>query len=291
MQVRAAQSRFFFLLRSEKQFGDPSHFSERYKLAGMSRPRPLAAVLALLLAAGAPAQAAQITVFAASSLTDAFGELGRAFSARSGHTVRFQFAGSQILRTQLERGARADVFAAANTAQFAPLVESGLVTRQTVFAYNRLIALTPANSRLRRASDLATPGVRLVLAAPSVPAGEASRALLRRLDGRAGYGPEFSRRVLANVVSEESNVRQVGLKVQLGQADAAVVYTTDLTPSLRRSVRALPFPVAVNPPLPYPIGVLRDAPQGAAAQAFVDFVRSPAGKVILQKWGFLTRPS
>lgn len=248
----------------------------------------LQAAGALLLLTAPPAHAAALTVFAASSLTDAFQEIGRTFDRQTGHRTTFQFAGSQVLRTQIEQGARPDVFASADDTQFVPLKQAGLIPAGQVFARNTLTVITPTRSTLRTLRDLARPGVKLVLADPAVPVGKYSRQLLRALDSAPGHGPAYSRMVLANVVSVETNVRQVALKVQLGEADAGIVYRTDLTPALKQAVRQLPVPPALNPVASYPIGVLGSSAQPAAAQAFTTFVRGPVGQAILRKWGFLS---
>lgn len=246
-----------------------------------------AAALAALLCLGPPAGAASLTVFAASSLTDAFSEIGRAFDARTGNRTTFQFAGSQVLRTQLESGARADVFASANDAQFTPLGE--LLAGREVFARNRLTVIAPLRStRVRGLSDLAASGVRLVLAAPNVPVGDYTRRMLGAVDRAGTYGQDFSARTLRNVVSEEGNVRQLALKVSLGEADAAVVYASDVTPALKRTVRVVPLPSRFNQTATYPVGVLRGAAQPGAAGAFVAFLRGREGQAILRRWGFLS---
>ncbi|MBB5233911.1 molybdate ABC transporter substrate-binding protein [Deinococcus budaensis] len=253
------------------------------------RTRRALVLLCALLAGGA--DAARLTVFAASSLTDAFGEIGRAFGAQTGHRMTFSFAGSQTLRTQLTQGARADVFASASAAQFTPLVTAGLIGPGQDFTRNRLVVITPAaRPAVRTLADLARPGLRLVIADRAVPAGEATRRTFDLIAASGTYGRDFAERALRNVVSEEPNVRQVALKVQLGQADAAVVYGSDLTPELRRSVRSVALPGQFNPPIAYPIGVLKASQNPEAAQAFVRFVRSPAGQAILRKWGFLSLP-
>ncbi|ADV66375.1 molybdate ABC transporter substrate-binding protein [Deinococcus maricopensis] len=248
-------------------------------------PRTL--MLAALLAGAAHAE--PLTVFAAASLTDAFTELGRAFDARTGHRTTFQFAGSQTLRAQLEGGARADVIASANAAQYDPLVRAGLVEPARTFARNRLILIAPRRSaRVQTLADLARPGVRLVLADRSVPVGDYARRMLSAIDASGTYGRDFSARVLRNVVSEEPNVRQVALKVQLGEADAAVVYATDLTPALKGSVRAVALPSRFNQTATYPLGAVRNAGAPNAARQFVQYVLSPDGQRILRKWGFLS---
>ncbi|WP_216320103.1 molybdate ABC transporter substrate-binding protein [Deinococcus aestuarii] len=241
---------------------------------------------ALLLTTGG-ARAAHLTVFAAASLTDALTELGKAFDARTGHKTTFQFAGSQALRTQLENGARADVYASANTAQYTPLVDKGLVAPGQAFVSNKLAVIAPRNNpRVNRLPDLAAPGVKLVIADKTVPVGDYTRRMLAAVDKAGTYGQDFSARALKNVVSEEPNVRQVALKVQLGEADAAVVYVTDVTPALRPSVRVITLPTRFNQSATYPIGVLRGSASPEAAQAFVQYVRSPEGQQTLKKWGF-----
>ncbi|WP_425145272.1 molybdate ABC transporter substrate-binding protein [Deinococcus sp.] len=250
----------------------------------MNRPFVL---LALLLTGSACA--ANLTVFAAASLTDAFTELGKDFDAQSGNTTAFQFAGSQVLRTQLENGAKADVYASANNAQFDPLVTKKLIASGQPFARNKLTVIAPRSSTVvNTLTDLSKPGVKLVIADKAVPVGDYTRRMLSAIDKAGTYGKDFSARALKNVVSEETNVRQVALKVQLGEADAGVVYTTDVTPALRPSVRVIALPTRFNQNASYPIGVLSASSNSAAAQAFVDYVQSAAGQRILKKWGFLS---
>lgn len=246
------------------------------------------AVLTLALLALGRASAENVTVFAAASLTDAFGELGKAFDAKTGNRTAFQFAGSQALRTQLENGARADVYASANHAQFDPLVQQGLVTHGQTFARNKLTVIAPKNNtKVNSLADLTESGLKLVIADKSVPVGDYSRRMLTAIDRSGTYGREYSARFLRNVVSEEPNVRQVALKVQLGEADAAVVYATDVTPALRSAVRVVALPTRFNQSASYPIGTLPGANSPQAAQAFVAYVLSPEGQRILRKWGFL----
>ncbi|THF85566.1 molybdate ABC transporter substrate-binding protein [Deinococcus sp. KSM4-11] len=246
------------------------------------------ALTAVLLTASAAA-AANLTVFAAASLTDAFTELGKAFDAQSGNTTTFQFAGSQALRTQLENGAKADIYASANDAQFTPLVTKGLIAAGQPFVRNKLTLIAPRNNlALQTLNDLSKPGLKLVIADKTVPVGDYTRRMLAAIDKSGTYGKDFSARTLKNVVSEETNVRQVALKVQLGEADAAVVYTTDVTPILKPLVRVIALPSRFNQSASYPIGVLKGSASPVAAQAFVTFVQSAAGQKILKKWGFLS---
>ncbi len=229
-----------------------------------------------------------LTVFAAASLTDAFTEIGKAFDAKTGGKTTFQFAGSPTLRQQLENGAKADVYASANGAQFDPLLKAGLVVSGSVFTKNRLIVIVPkkGSGNVKTLSDLANPGVKLVIADKSVPVGGYARQVFDALNKSGQYGPDYAARVLKNVVSEETNVRQVALKVQLGEADAGVVYTTDVTPTLAPSVIQIAIPARFNVIAAYPIGALKGSANPDAAKAFVDFVLND-GQTILSKWGFL----
>lgn len=242
---------------------------------------------ALLL--GNSAHAANLTVFAAASLTDAFTELGQAFDAKTGHKTTFQFAGSQALRTQLENGAKADVYASANSAQFDPLVKAGLVGAGVPFVSNKLAIIAPksgSSSAVTTLGGLVKSGVKIVIADKTVPVGDYTRRMLSAIDKSGSYGKDFSARFMKNVVSEEPNVRQVALKVQLGEADAAVVYSTDVTPTLRPKVQVIALPTRFNQKASYPIGTLKASSNAEAAQAFVAYVLSREGQNILKKWGF-----
>jgi molybdate transport system substrate-binding protein len=232
-----------------------------------------------------------ITVFGASSLTEAFEEMSRAFrEANPDVDVSFNFAGSQGLRTQLEQGASADVFASANMSQMDDAVESGVVQPDgPVFARNRLVVIVPkANEAgIETLQDLANPGVKVVLANPDVPVGDYSRQFLEQASADPAFGEDYGSKVLANVVSEESNVRQVASKVQLGEADAGIVYTSDVGGDLAEDVIAIEIPDELNEIATYPIAVTTEAGNEETAQAFIDFVLSEEGQAILESHGFL----
>ena len=230
------------------------------------------------------ALAQTVTIFAASSLGDAFSELADRFEAQSpGRRLVLNFAGSSTLATQLLQGARADVFASADEVQMQRLVAENLVAdAPRAFASNHLTILVPVDSELTDASELATPGLLLVLAGPEVPAGRYARQLLELLDRRWGEG--FAAAVLANVVSNEPNVRQAAAKVALGEADAAIVYRTDAR-GLER-VRTVTPPDAEAIAIRYPIARLTEAPQPELAAAFLAFVQSPGGLAVLARHGF-----
>jgi molybdate transport system substrate-binding protein len=243
------------------------------------------AFLVFLAACAAPAPRT-LTVFAAASLTDAFTQIGHDFeSAHPGVTVTFNFAGSQTLRAQLDAGAQADVLAVAGDKDMDAARASGIVTgTASALATNPLIVIMPPDNPAHVASlsDLARPGLKVVLASADVPAGRAARTVLTNLETPLGAG--FSARVLANVVSNEDNVRQVLAKIKLGEADAGLVYASDAFAA--PEVRTLPIPAENNVRVSYPIAVLARAPAPDLATAFVAYVLSSTGQAALQKWGF-----
>ena len=238
-------------------------------------------------------------VFAAASLSNLFPQVATAFQQQHpGVSVKFNFAGSQRLRTQLEHGARADVFASADQDQMELAMESGLLSGEPVpFASNRMVVIVPQGDRLedpatrttvRSLEDLANPGVKLVVALPAVPAGKYALEAIQRLgDADNGFPSDYSQRVRANVVSQEPNVRGVVQKVVLNEVDAGVVYQTDArVEHVASKVAAIQIPDWANPSASYPIGVLRDAAEPDLAGAFVEFLRSPEGRLILSGHGF-----
>jgi molybdate transport system substrate-binding protein len=259
--------------------------------AGCRITRTLAALglcASLLVAPAARAGAeTELHVFAAASLSDAFGEIASDFErAHAGVRVQLNLAGSQQLAAQIEQGAAADVFASADTRWIDYLDQRSLLQgRALVFARNRLVVIVPrANpARISRLQDLARSGVKLVLAADAVPAGKYSREALDRMAQSPGFDPGFARAVLANVVSEEENVKGVVSKVQLGEADAGMCYRSDVTSQAARAVKVLAIPDTVNVLATYPIAVLRGAQQGDLAREFVTLVTSARGQHALQR--------
>jgi len=242
-------------------------------------------------ASPASAPATHITVLAAASLADAFHDIAaRLRAARPGLEVRFDFAGSQQLALAIEQGAMADVFASADTRWMDYVTTRGLAAGEPrLFAGNRLVVIVPrANpARIGRLQALARPGVKLVLAAEAVPVGAYSREALAKLAGAPGFPADYARKVLANVVSQEDNVRGVVGKVQLGEADAGLVYESDVASAAAGAVRMLEIPGPYNVLARYPIVVLRSGRRAAEARAFVDFVCSRSGQEVLGARGFL----
>jgi molybdate transport system substrate-binding protein len=232
----------------------------------------------------------ELVVFAASSLTGAFTEIGRAFEAQDpGIKVAFSFASSSDLALQLSEGAAADVFASANQKQMDKASQAGRIDGEPqIFVTNRLVVIVPADNpaNIQTPVDLAKTGIKLVLAAPDVPVRDYAEEALGKMTADPAYGDGFKAAVLANLVSEEASVRQVVTKVSLGEADAGIVYTSDVTPDVAATILGIEIPDEFNVLASYPIAAIKDAPNAGTAQAFIDFVLSQDGQAILQKWGF-----
>ena len=246
-----------------------------------SAPKPIA---------GAPVSG-EVVVFAASSLTDAFQDMATTFQqANPGAKVTFNFGASSQLATQLGQGARADVLASADQTQMDNAKKADAIGGQDrVFARNRLVVITPKDNpkQINHLKDLAKDGVKLVTAQPSVPIGQYTAQMLdKAVADPTTYGSDFKVKVEANIVSREENVRQVVSKVQLGEADAAVVYSTDATPQVRDQLQIVQVPDALQSLATYPIAVAKGA-NAAGGEAFVDYVLGPDGQATLAKWGFL----
>ena len=255
---------------------------------------PVTWLLALLFPVpGAAAQPPRtLTVFAAASLQGPFTVLGDSLErSRPGLKVQFSFAGSQTLALQILQGAPADVFASADLRWMNVVRDSGGVAgKPRIFARNELIAIVPASNpgHVDRLSDLGRPGVKLVLAADAVPAGHYARAVAAKLAKLPGFGADFRDRVRANVVSNEEDVEAVVTKVRLGEADAGIVYQSDVTEQVAADVRTIGIPPAANVTAAYPIAVLTRSPDRDDAEAFVNLVLSRSGQRVLAAHGFTT---
>jgi molybdate transport system substrate-binding protein len=231
----------------------------------------------------------KLTVFAASSLSEAFPEVGAAFErSNPGAAVTFNFGGSAALRAQLELGARADLFTPADMAQMEQAWRAGVVEAGwRVFAVNRLVVLTPAREpEVKRLQDMAAPGVRLVMGQPAVPVGAYASLALDRMEADPAFGVGFKGRVMANVVSLEPNVGQMVAKVNAGEVDATIAYATSASGGLA----TIPIPDRYNVVALYPVALAADPTQPDLARAFVDFLLSNEGQGILKAHGFGSPP-
>lgn len=238
------------------------------------------------------AERTPITVFAAASLTEAFTEIGQNFSiANPGVEVTFNFAGSQQLAQQIGQGAPVDVFASANSTQMNMVIESGRIITgtQRTFVRNRLVVITPVDNPagLISLQDLAKPGIKTVFATKEVPVGQYSLDFLDKAEADGALGAGYKDAVIANVVSYEENVRAVLAKVTLGEADAGIVYSSDVTQAASEQVQRIDIPDNLNTIASYPIASLNDSTNQTVAQQFVDYVLSSAGQQVLETYGFI----
>lgn len=241
--------------------------------------------LSLLCCQRSPAERS-ISVFAASSLREAFEQVGRQFEARHrGLSIEFNFAGSQVLLLQLEQGARADVYASASIQHVNALRGQGLVHRPQWFADNELIVVVPRDNPAAvgqfRQLDQAQ---RLIVGNERVPVGEYTRQLFDK--ARRHFGAEFVAALQRHVVSRENNARLVRAKVEWGEADAAIVYRTDAQAS--SALRSVEIPSKLNVRAQYWAAPVVAARQQGSAQEFITYLRSAEGRQVLREHGFLT---
>jgi molybdate transport system substrate-binding protein len=236
----------------------------------------------------------ELTIFTAASLTDAFKEMAASIEqANPGTKLTFNFAGSPTLRTQLAQGARADAFASADEPNMYAAERDGTITGEPrIFVHNRLVVV-PANNLagIKTLQDLAKPKIKLVLTNKDVPVGNYARQALEKMSQDPAFGSAFPKRVLANLMSEETNAKQVASKGQLGEADAGIIYSTDVTPAIRLAVKVLDLPPEFNIIAKYPIAVVKGTRNEVGARTFIEYVLSPAGQSLLERYGFLVAGS
>jgi molybdate transport system substrate-binding protein len=226
-----------------------------------------------------PQVSGTLTVLAAASLTQAFTRVGDQVHTRyPGLTVKFSFAGSPTLVTQIQQGAPADVFASADQANMQKVITGGFnLSQPAVFAHNKLEIAVPAGNpkHVSSVADLANPAVKVVVCAPAVPCGAYSTATF----ARAG--------IRVTPVSQEQDVKSVLTKVGLAEADAGIVYVTDVK-SAGSQVEGVVIPDNLNTTAEYPIVELKTTQSQPAAKAFVDFVLGAQGQKTLADFGFLS---
>ena len=219
-----------------------------------------------------------VTVFAATSLTDAFNQIGAAFEkANPGVTVKFNYQGSSSLATSINQGAPADVFASAAPTNMKTVTDAGnAVGTPKIFASNTGEILVESGNpkKITSVKDLANPAIKVVVCAPEVPCGAVAQEIFKN----AG--------VTVKPVSEETNVGGVVTKVTLGEADAGIVYVTDAKENASKAT-GVPIPASQNATTEYPIVQVKDAPNAKAADAFISYVLGPDGQKVLASFGFM----
>lgn len=256
--------------------------------------RPIFAVVlaALVLATSAcyAQESKEITVFTAASLTGAFTEIGQMYKNETNINVVFNFDGSQILRTQIDNGAYADVFASANTKQMNALKNEGLMNNSSIsiFTKNKLSLIIPKNNpaKIHNLTDLAKPGLKIVIGTKDVPVGDYAQQIINKLGNDSAYGPDYKKKVVANIISQETNVNYVVTKVALGEADVGFAYVSDITEDLATKVDKIEIPDKYNVIAEYPMGILKQSKYPAQAQEFINLVKSDKGMAVLVKYGF-----
>ena len=230
----------------------------------------------------------RLTILAASSLTDAFGELARTFeNQHPGVEVRASFGASSDMLAQIQQGAPADVFASAAQEEMDTAVEDGFVEGEPeLFVKNREVVMVPKDNpaNIQSLRDVAKPGVKLVLAQKDVPAADYAVEILG--NANAVYGDDFEKDVMSNVVSREADVRASLNRVVVGDADATFGYASDYTPDIRDEVKVVKIPPDLNIVATYPIAALKDAKDPNLAKEWVDLVTSAQGQRVLEKWNF-----
>ncbi|MDE2856667.1 MAG: molybdate ABC transporter substrate-binding protein [Chloroflexota bacterium] len=234
-----------------------------------------------------------LTIYAATSLTDAFEELAAAFLENRPETdIVLNFASSSKLAAQLLAGAPADIFASANSSQMDLVVADGRISVGAVqsFAANRLALIAPADNpaEISGIEDLGSKRLLLVLAVTGTPIRDYTNAMFYSHNDE--YGDDFAKRALGNLVSEESNVRLVVARIALGEADAGIVYQTDVTDEVRDDVIRFPIEDRHNQIASYPVAVLADTALPELSEAFIVFLRSDDGQAILGSFGFCPPP-
>jgi molybdate transport system substrate-binding protein len=234
------------------------------------------ALLLLLLLAGCGGDDRRLVVSAASSMTGALTACSRDFD---GADVRLSFAGSDELAAQIRQGVKPDVYAAANTKLPAELNKEGLLSKPVDFATNELVIAVPKGSKIRSVEDLAGDGVKLAIGSESVPIGSYTRELLTRLPR-----PEADA-ILANVRSNEPDVKGIVGKLTQGAVDAGFVYVTDVM-AASDELRAVKLPADLEPEVTYAAGVVKGAKQPAKARDFVDGLGNGGCADALEQAGF-----
>lgn len=240
---------------------------------------------------GSPAPSpVTLNVFAAASLSKSFNAIATSYhQLHPNITIKGVYDSSAALEQQLANGAPADIFASADTANMQKASQAGLVGASQVFARNRLVVILPSGNpgHISTLKDLARPGVRVDLAAVSVPVGKYARQALANMAKDPAYGSSYQAAVLKNVISEEENDAAIVQKVLLSEADAGIVYASDINSTTASQLTSITIPDHFNVIAQYPIAVVNSSAHSSEAQAFIQYVLSPAGQAILKQYNFI----
>lgn len=233
-----------------------------------------------------------VMVFAASSLSQPFTEIGKLFEAQHpGTVVNFNFQNANDLSLQIGQGAPADVFASAAEKFMTNAISSGRINKEDVqlFARNRLTVILPKDNPagIKTLQDLTKLGIKIVMGAKEGPQGVYVEQFLSNTEKDPAFPPGYKENVYKNIVSYESTVNGVVTKISLGEADAGFVFFSDSQGSAREKVEALEIPAELNVVAHYPMAPLKDSKNLEMAKSFINFVLSPDGQKVLEKYGFV----
>ena len=236
--------------------------------------------------------ALELNVFAAASLTEALDAIAGLYTAQDqGVKISFNFAGSQQLAQQIGQGASADLFVSANMHQMSEAAKSGRIDTSAfrIFAHNRLVVVYPKENGagLLSLRDLTKDHIKIILADKAVPVGQYSLDVLEKCARSPEYGSLFRQDVIKNVVSYEENVRVVLSKIIMGEADAGIVYTSDISQNARHEVGTIEIPEKFNVVAAYPVAVVLDSKHREQAEKFMAFLLSDEGQTVLARFGFI----
>jgi molybdate transport system substrate-binding protein len=248
---------------------------------------------ALLLATSlslAAEQSQDMTVFCAAGLSGAFNELGQLYKNESNVSVAFNFDGAQVLRTQIENGANADVFVSGSNKHMNALKSEGFMDNSSVYvlAKNWQAIIVPKDNpaRIENLSDLAKPGIKIVMGSKDLPITDVTMQILNKTANNSAFGPDFKKKVLSNVVSQETNINFIVSKVALGEADAAFAHKSEVSSEYAAKVTLIEIPEKYNVKSEYTIGILSESKNPEQAKKFLELVKSDKGKEILTKHGY-----
>lgn len=253
-------------------------------------PALFAALLLVTSFSLAAEQQQDLTVFCAAGLSGAFNELGQVYKNESNVSIDFNFDGAQVLRTQIENGAHADVFVSGSNKHMNALKWEGFIDNSSVFvlAKNWQAIIVPRDNpaKIENLSDLAKPGVKIVMGSKDLPITDVTNQILNKTANDTAFGPDFKQKVLANVISQETNINFIVAKMALGEADAAFAHKSEVSSEYAAKVTLIEIPEKYNVKSEYTIGILGESKNPSEAKKFLDLVKSDAGKEILVKHGY-----
>jgi len=251
-------------------------------------------IMLVLLAGLSPALAEEgerLTVFCGAGLTGALSEIGGVYENATNISVEFNFDGVPALRSQIEQGAYADILVSANLKHMNALKSEGFINNSTVevFARNKVAIIVPNDNpaSITGLTDLASPGVKILMGTKDLPAGDYALQVLDKLAADPEYGPAYRESVLSNVVSQETTVNRIVSKIALGEADAGFAFISDVSPQMVGKVTRILIPEKYNVVGDFPVAVLSQSKYPVEAQAFLDMIMSTEGQSILGKYGFI----